>query len=62
MEKDIEKPSYYHLDKMSEPHFFEDPIGDLFDMVSVMASRLNKLREQKRSTPLDHMRDRLLDF
>ena len=31
---------------MSEPHFFEDPIGDLFDMVSVMASRLNKWREQ----------------
>ena len=46
MEKDIEKPSYYHLGKMSEPHFLDDPISDLFDMVSLMASRLNKLREQ----------------
>ena len=36
---------------MSETHFFDDPVSDLFDMVSVMASRLNKLREQNtRST------------
>ena len=31
---------------MSEQSFSDHPIGDLFDMVSVMSNRVNKLREQ----------------